>query len=317
MVFPTPPSNACFKEKCFEIQNCGTILTTFRLLHRCEAAATAIQSKNEPSDVIAMKSLFAPLLALLFAFSLSLTAQAYSNKDTRVYEMRVYYAAPGKLDALNARFRNHTLKLFEKHGMENVGYWMPVNNPDGKLIYVLAYPSREAREKVWKEFMADPDWQKAWKESEVNGKLVAKVETYFMNLTDYSPKVKYPENKSPRVFELRTYTSSPNNLENLNERFRKHTVKLFKKHGMTNIAYWNLLPGEKGADSQLIYILAHKSEEAAKASFDAFRQDKKWEKAKKASEEKGGGSLTADKGLFTAKGVDSVFMVPTDYSPIK
>lgn len=264
-----------------------------------------------------MKSIVVTLLSLVWIGGLALTAEAYANKDTRLYEMRVYYAAPGKLDALNARFRNHTLKLFAKHGMQNVGYWTPTDNPDGKLIYVLAYPDREAREKSWKAFMADPDWQKAWKESEVNGKLVAKVETYFMNVTDYSPKVKFPEDKSPRVFELRTYTATPGNLGNLNERFRKHTVRLFKKHGMTNVAYWNLASGEKGADSQLIYILAHKSQDAAKASFDAFRKDPKWVKARKASEEKGGGSLTAEKGLFTAKGVDSVFMNPTDYSPVK
>src|SRR5919198_203543 len=79
--------------------------------------------------------------------------------DTRCFEMRVYYAAPDKLDELHARFRNHTCKLFEKHGMLNVGYWVPTENADHKLIYILAYPSRDAREKSWKEFMADPDWQ--------------------------------------------------------------------------------------------------------------------------------------------------------------
>ena len=73
--------------------------------------------------------------------------------------MRIYYAAPGKLDALNTRFRDHTCKLFEKHGMVNIGYWLPMTNTENKLVYLLAYPSREAREKSWKEFMADPDWQ--------------------------------------------------------------------------------------------------------------------------------------------------------------
>src|SRR5262245_30676638 len=74
--------------------------------------------------------------------------------DTRLYEMRTYHAAPGKLDDLNARFRNHTLKLFEKHGIENIGYWMPVTNQDNLLIYILAYPSKEAHDGSWKAFGA-------------------------------------------------------------------------------------------------------------------------------------------------------------------
>src|SRR4051812_16087847 len=81
--------------------------------------------------------------------------------DSKVYEMRIYYAAEGKLDDLNARFRNHTLRLFQNHGIENVGYWVPIDNKENKLAYLLAYPSREAREKSWKEFFADPDWKKA------------------------------------------------------------------------------------------------------------------------------------------------------------
>src|SRR5919199_346858 len=71
-------------------------------------------------------------------------------KPSPVYEMRTYFAAPGKLDDLGARFRNNTTRIFSKHGMTNVGYWIPVDNPDNKLIYILSYPSREAREASWK-----------------------------------------------------------------------------------------------------------------------------------------------------------------------
>jgi hypothetical protein len=114
---------------------------------------------------------------LPFALVTALTAVTIGSTyaaDTRCYEMRIYYAAPGKLDALNTRFRNHTCKLFEKHGMVNLGYWLPMTNTENKLVYLLAYPSRVAREKSWKEFMADPDWQTAYKESEKDGKLVVK-----------------------------------------------------------------------------------------------------------------------------------------------
>ena len=113
------------------------------------------------------------------------------------------------------------------------------------------------------------------------------------------------------MFELRTYTTPPGKLDALDARFRDHTVKLFTKHGMTNLGYWSPMKGEKGADSTLIYLLAHKSQDAAKASFAAFGKDPDWVAARKASEEKAGGSLTI-KG-----GVKSEFLNATDYSPTK
>ena len=113
-----------------------------------------------------------------------------SSGHDRFFEMRTYYAAEGKIDNLNARFRDHTNKLFQKHGIEMVGYWQPVDEKNQKkpvLVYILAYPSREAREKSWKEFFADPEWQAVAKKSEENGKIVAKVESVYMSPTDYSP----------------------------------------------------------------------------------------------------------------------------------
>ena len=255
-----------------------------------------------------MKNLLTMSLLSVIAFA-GFAAPA-SAKDSRCYEMRVYYAPAGKLDELHARFRDHTCKLFEKHGITNVGYWVPSENPENKLVYILSYPSREAREQSWKAFMADADWQKAWKASEVNGKLVEKVEQTFMTATDYSPEIA-PSQNEPRVFELRTYTATPGKLGDLNARFRDHTVKLFAKHGMTNFGYWTPAEKEKGADDTLIYLLAHKSKEAAAASFKSFGGDPEWMQARKASEEKAGGSLTVKDG------VKSVYLKATDYSPTK
>jgi hypothetical protein len=239
------------------------------------------------------------------------TAAATSNaaKDTRFYEMRVYYAAPGKLADLNNRFRTNTTRIFEKHGMTNIGYWEPIDNPENKIVYFLAYPSKEARDASWKAFGSDPEWQAVAKASEANGRLVAKVDTWYLEATDYSPVIQPSAGAQPRVFEMRTYTASPNNIENLHARFRDHTLKLFEKHGMTNIAYWRPVDKAGPKKDMLIYLLAHPSEAAGKAAFDAFRLDPAWVKAKAASEKKGGGSLTTK--------VESVYMRPTDYSTIK
>ena len=110
---------------------------------------------------------------------------------TTVYELRVYHAAPGKLEELLARFREHTTKLFEKHGMKNVAYWTPLDEPqkNDTLLYILQHPSREAAAANWKAFQDDPEWKSVREKSEANGKLVEKVDATFMGLTDFSPRL--------------------------------------------------------------------------------------------------------------------------------
>lgn len=244
---------------------------------------------------------------------LSLSIDDATAADGRLYEMRTYWAPPGKLDALHARFRDHTTKLFKKHGMTNVGYFVPAGeNPDRKLVYFLSYPDRKARDASWAAFVNDPEWKAAHAASEKEGKLVEKATETFLVATDYSPALDTKPGKEGRVFELRTYTATPKNLPHLDARFRDHTVKLFGKHGMTNLVYWHLAPGSADEDRKLVYLLAHDSTDAAKTSFDAFRQDPEWMAARKASEEKAGGSLTE-----ATDGVLSEFLVPTDYSTWK
>ncbi len=211
--------------------------------------------------------MFLGLLGSVTALSLRAAGQP---GETLCYELRTYYAAPGKLDALNARFRNHTMRIFEKHGMVNIGYWMPVDNPENKLIYLLAFPGRDAAKQSWKDFGADPDWQKAARESEANGRLVTKVESVFLKATDYSPQIKSSKAGESRLFELRTYTATPGKLDNLNARFREHTCKLFEKHGMANFGYWTPLDADKGAGNTLIYLVAHKNREASDASWNGL-----------------------------------------------
>jgi hypothetical protein len=250
-------------------------------------------------------------LAIVTVLGLSGNLPAAEPADTRLFELRVYYAAPGKLDALNARFRDHTVKLFEKHGMQNIAYWTPVENTNNQLLYLLAYPNREAREASWKAFGADPAWQAAYKASEVNGRLVTKADVIFLKPTDFTPTIKPAATGAPRTFEMRTYQAAPGRLPNLLARFRDHTVQLFKQHGITNIGYFTPTDQKQGSDDTLIYWLAHKDQAAAAESFKNFRADPNWVKARTDSERAAGGSLTV------SNGVKSVFLVPTDYSPMK
>src|SRR5213080_3219149 len=113
------------------------------------------------------------------------------QSSTAVYELRVYHTYDGKLDDLLRRFREHTMKLFEKHGMKNVAYWTPTDEPlKGKtLVYVLAHPSRDAATANWQAFGDDPEWRSVRDKSEANGKIVEKVDSTFLVLTEFSPKL--------------------------------------------------------------------------------------------------------------------------------
>jgi len=107
----------------------------------------------------------------------------------RVFELRTYTAPDGKLGELNARFRNHTMRIFQKHGMTNVAYFTPQDAPlsQNTLVYLISHASREAAKESWSAFGKDPEWQKVAQESQVNGKIVASVVSQFLVPTDYSP----------------------------------------------------------------------------------------------------------------------------------
>jgi hypothetical protein len=254
---------------------------------------------------------------LLVAALLALLIVPLNAADTPVYELRIYICNEGKLPDLLKRFRDHTVKLFEKHGMTNVGYWVPTKKEDGSettLIYILKHASRDAAKASFAAFGKDPEWQAARKASEENGKILASPpESIFMATTDYSPGVVVEAKDPARTFELRIYETPEGKIAPLNERFRDHTMKLFSKHGMEHIGYWEPTDPEKKAGSKLIYVLAHQSEDAGLKSFEAFRADPDWIAAKAASEAKNGGSLT----ILQPDGVRSIYMKPVDFSALR
>ena len=132
----------------------------------------------------------------LVMFGLGMAAGGYiqfagvaeAQSSNRAFELRTYTAHPGRLEELHARFADHTVQLFERHGMTNVGYFRPQDSPlaDNTLIYLLAHDSREAAEASWAGFRADPDWARVAEETRRNGRLVENVDSVFLNPTDYS-----------------------------------------------------------------------------------------------------------------------------------
>lgn len=279
---------------------------------------------------------------LLLIAALPVTA---AEKDERIYYLEVNRAIDGKIDLFLEKIRDQKLPQYKRLGAETIGVFVPADNPHNRVYVLRSHKSRkeadafyssvhymtEDEKKVYDEFKA--------KHGEVQ--LPTAGVMLEMTATDFSPG-NFKSEKDGRVFELRTYVATPGKLGDLHARFRDHTMKLFEKHGMTNIAYFQLnqpegydhsfqknngcmylSQAEKGkvkagtafpqldAANALVYLLAHKDQDAAKKSFDALRLDPDWVKVKDASEKKAGGSLTVKDGAI------SLFLKPVEISPLK
>ena len=140
-----------------------------------------------------MKRIATILLAVVAAAGFAVHTPAAKSEgkkaDGRVFELRTYYAADGKMEELKAQFRDHVNKIFAKHGITIIAFWTPTKPDEAqkKLICLLAFPAEEAAQQSWKAFKADPEWTATRKESEKNGALVEKVESVFLNPTEFSP----------------------------------------------------------------------------------------------------------------------------------
>lgn len=260
-----------------------------------------------------MKSRLLPILALLLGFSLAASAQP-AAPDARVYELRIYTTNPGKLPNLLSRFRDHTMRIFERHGMRNVGYFTPLEQSEGAettLYYFLEHASREAAAASWAAFRADPEWTAVRAASEVGGTILAKPpESIFLKATDYSPPVRTGGSfEQPRVFELRRYTAAEGKLPALHAFFRDRVLDSFARMEMTSVGYWDMLDADKGAGKGFTYLLAFPSREAATRAWTALRADSYFVSAR--AEAYKGGNLTAQGGI------QSLFLVPVDFSPLK
>ncbi len=252
---------------------------------------------------------------LCLAFSNGLFADEESK--SKLYELRIYVANPGKLEALHDRFRNHTLKLFEKHGMENIIYWDVVegDKSDGDraknmMIYIIAHKDEASREASWKAFGADPEWQEARKKSEEAGKILAEDPiAILMKDVPFSPvdEAISKEDAAPRLYELRQYKDGPARVPYTVDRFGSGEVELFQKAGMQTLKFWRATD-----DSAFIYLLAHQDRDASKKSWEAFMTS--FRPFMKAYNDSGKGPPS---DAARGNGIEVRFLKPTDYSPRK
>ncbi len=254
-------------------------------------------------------------IALTFLGSAG-AADPATEKTGKLYELRFYTTHPGKLPDLHARFRDHTMKLFEKHGMENIIYWNVSQgtkedgaDADNMLVYVIAHKDEAAKDASWKAFINDPEWKAVAAKSEENGKILAKrPRAIFMREAEFSA-IDEPVNKDSdapaRLWELRQYNDGPERVPHTVERFGSGEKELFTKNGMETVKFWTATD-----NSAFIYLLAHKNKAAAEASWKGFFADfRGFMEAYRASHP----NLPKGRG----NGNEVRYLVPTDYSPRK
>ena len=197
-----------------------------------------------------------------------------------LYELRVYLTPPGKLEAINARFANHTIGIFKRFGIGIDGFWNDEIGRSNQLTYILNFEDMADREEKWNAFQADKEWAEVRAETEAKGPIVAKVLNSFMALTPFSPQPVF----KTAIQELRVYDAVPGRLPDLNNRFANHTMGLFEKHGIENVGYWTDLVG---TSNRLTYMIGYPDLGARQKSWDNFQADPEWQRVRAASEENG------------------------------
>jgi hypothetical protein len=275
---------------------------------------TLTAARPRPSILRRAAGLVAVAAALFVSACASMSESQNTGTDIGLYELRTYTAAPGKMAELDARFRDHTIDLFKKHGMKPVVFFHVYTPPgapaDNRLIYIMGYKDRAARDASWQAFANDPEWKQVYADSQKNGSLTSNIENIFMNAADYSPRLNMASAATPRHFELRTYTANPGKLENIHDRFRNHTMSIFKRLGMTSMLYWRPVADQPAMVDKMVYLMAYPTPAARTTMWQAFADDAEWKAV--AEESQKNGTLLKAPG-----GVASIQLTPTDYSPLK
>ena len=227
-------------------------------------------------------------------------------RETRLFELRTYHTTSSKLDALHDRFRNHTIRLMARHGIECVGFWVPRENPGNNLIVLHAYPSAAARTASWERFAIDPEWRKIKAVSEADGKLVNRIDEVILGPTDFCPVVTATNAGENRCFELRIIRGG--NPAVAAARCRDHALKLFARHGLTHVGSWTPTGGKMASGVALVSLIACPSAAEREKAIRSFRDDPFWSTV----------ATAADPGWQAMQdGGDCLVLTPTDYSNLK
>ena len=207
-----------------------------------------------------------------------------------VYELRIYKANQDRFEHLSTRFREYTDRIFAKHNMKALGYWVPTDGTTRQkrsIVYLLKHTSRYDAYANWTHFTNDREWQKVLDMPTFRGLLAEKPTSIFMTETEYSDSFVTSNDKADSVFELRFYKCNEGKLDALNARFRDSVISLYEKHKLADVGYWTpFVPPEN--QNTLIYMLQHESREQAAANWKALLNDPKWKPVARAFQENGG-----------------------------
>ena len=227
-----------------------------------------------------------------------------------LYELRIYQASEGRFQHLIKRFREHTDRIFKKHGLKALGYWIPTDGSvkkRRKFVYLLQHPSRYEAYRNWTNFFNDKEWERVMDKPEFQGLLSEKPTSIFLSLNDYSVAARNDIEKPGGSFELCTDVVNPGKLPMLNARFRKHTTSLFNQHGIQNVSYWTPFDQPDSKDT-LIYLVHHANRKQADLNWEAFGQDPEWKKVARESQ---------IQGKLLARPPERLYLKALDFSPLR
>ncbi|MGL4632606.1 MAG: NIPSNAP family protein [Leadbetterella sp.] len=244
---------------------------------------------------------------ILFLFLLFASNQSFSQLDTsKIYELRLYKCHSGKAPNLLRRFRTHTTKLFEKHGMENIAYWVNIEKDTLDLYYIVAHKSIASKDSSWKAFVSDKEWIKVRDDSEKAGKIVKQIYSIPLRVQPEFDQVSYFNAPSPAIFEMRSYTMNPEKFNAAIQRLKNHSMEIFAEVGIKSVFYFQTIEST-GKQPKLIYFLAHQSKKAAEISWQNFQNSERWQKIY---------AETEKDGKLIEK-IDQTYLKATDFSKIK
>lgn len=228
--------------------------TVIHLPNRCEHRVVGLLS---PLGVgLVFRLLLAVSVGLLIIGPSYAQPVPPSRTEQQVFELRTYTVVAGRLDELHTRFREHTIRLLEKHGATSLGFWVPSDNSDNKLVFLLSYPTQSARNRTWSTLVADPEWLRVKQSSEHReGKLVERIESRFLAATEYSPALRPVRETDQREFELRTITADAARAEAAHTKLRTETLPELERNGAVIRGVWTVRSASE-SETTILYLVA-------------------------------------------------------------